>query len=77
MAIEDVERIDTHAHVVPPFWKEYCQETGYGQADGIAEIPVESPIILENQLKADVGPGMECGGPSGFDETSQGQEINP
>ncbi|KAI9811994.1 MAG: hypothetical protein M1827_004886 [Pycnora praestabilis] len=39
MAIEETERIDTHTHFLPPFWKQYCEETGYSQADGIQELP--------------------------------------
>jgi hypothetical protein len=33
-------RIDTHAHFVPPFWKEEAIQYGYGQPDGIPELPV-------------------------------------
>jgi hypothetical protein len=34
------ERIDTHAHFVPPFYREACEETGHGKPDGMPAIPV-------------------------------------
>lgn len=35
-----MEKIDTHAHVVPPVWRKYCEEHGFGKPDGMPAIPV-------------------------------------
>lgn len=35
-----MEKIDTHAHVVPPGWRKYCEEHGFGKPDGMPAIPV-------------------------------------
>jgi hypothetical protein len=34
------ERIDTHAHFIPPFYRKACEATGHGQPDGMPAIPV-------------------------------------
>jgi hypothetical protein len=36
----EMERIDTHAHVVPEVWRKYCIEHGFGRPDGMPAIPV-------------------------------------
>lgn len=54
MAIENIWRIDVHTHVVPPFWKQYCEETGYAQADGIQNIPewdAEAHLAVMQKLR--------------------------
>ena len=40
-------RIDTHAHFVPPIWRENCLANGFEHPDGIPAIPVRelSPPI--------------------------------
>jgi hypothetical protein len=35
-------KIDLHAHVVPPCWKEDCIKSGHGEPDGMPGIPVRS-----------------------------------
>ena len=67
MPIENISRVDVHTHVVPPFWRQYCEETGYAQADGIQEIPVQSIHALEDRSQADLSVGMGCGSPFGRD----------
>lgn len=37
-----VERIDTHSHFVPPFWRAESVKHGYGMPDGMPGIPVSS-----------------------------------
>jgi hypothetical protein len=68
MAFE--ERIDTHAHIVPPFYLEACQNTGHGKPDNIAAFPVIliSSMALEysNSLS-----GMEPRGSLIYDERVQ------
>lgn len=39
-ALQDLSRVDIHAHFVPPFWRELTTENGYGQPDGMPAIPV-------------------------------------
>ena len=36
-------RIDTHAHFVPPIWREHCVANGFEHPDGIPAIPVREP----------------------------------
>lgn len=36
------ERIDTHSHFVPPFWREESVKYGYSKPDGMPGIPVSS-----------------------------------
>jgi hypothetical protein len=36
------ERIDTHSHFVPPFWRDESVKYGYGMPDGMPDIPVSS-----------------------------------
>ena len=46
-------KIDMHAHVVPPSWREACLNTGHGKPDGMPEIPpwtVEMHLDLMKQL---------------------------
>ncbi|ETI25798.1 hypothetical protein G647_02572 [Cladophialophora carrionii CBS 160.54] len=38
-----MERIDTHAHVVPEVWRKYTSEHGYDRPDGMPAIPAWSP----------------------------------
>ncbi|PTB53114.1 hypothetical protein M431DRAFT_145971 [Trichoderma harzianum CBS 226.95] len=48
-----MEKIDTHAHVVPPGWRKYCEEHGFGKPDGMPAIPEwtpESHIALMDKL---------------------------
>jgi hypothetical protein len=35
-----LERIDTHAHFIPPFYRTASEEQGNGQPDGMPAIPV-------------------------------------
>lgn len=35
-----IGRIDTHAHVVPPAWRQSANDQGWGNADGMPRIPV-------------------------------------
>lgn len=35
-----MERIDVHAHAVPPKYRQYMLDSGFDQPDGIASIPV-------------------------------------
>lgn len=34
------EKIDIHAHFIPPFYQEACLKTGHGKPDGMPTIPV-------------------------------------
>jgi hypothetical protein len=34
------ERIDVHAHFLPPFYRKACLETGHGKPDGMPVLPV-------------------------------------
>ncbi|KAJ9615636.1 hypothetical protein H2200_001711 [Cladophialophora chaetospira] len=48
-----MERIDTHAHVVPEVWRKYCSENGYDRPDGMPAIPAwtaEEHIGLMDKL---------------------------
>ncbi|KAJ9602616.1 hypothetical protein H2200_012809 [Cladophialophora chaetospira] len=36
-------RIDTHAHFVPPSWRQSCEQHGHGKPDGMPEIPAWDP----------------------------------
>ena len=49
-----MERIDMHAHFVPPAWRKLSEETGHGQPDGMPAIPVSEKkkglIKLEQRL---------------------------
>ncbi|KAL7917031.1 hypothetical protein ACQKWADRAFT_307794 [Trichoderma austrokoningii] len=48
-----MEKIDTHAHVVPPGWRKYCEEYGFGKPDGMPAIPEWTPeahIALMDKL---------------------------
>lgn len=45
-ALEDLTRVDIHSHFVPPFWREATIEYGYGQPDGMPEIPVSFDCSL-------------------------------
>ncbi|KIW92082.1 uncharacterized protein Z519_07066 [Cladophialophora bantiana CBS 173.52] len=48
-----MERIDTHAHVVPGVWRNFCCEYGFDQPDGMPAIPAWTPeahIDLMNKL---------------------------
>lgn len=38
------ERIDTHAHLLPPFYRQACIEAGHEKPDGMPELPVSIPI---------------------------------
>lgn len=38
MAIE--EKIDVHAHFLPPFYRKACLETGHGKPDGMPALSV-------------------------------------
>ncbi|KIX06195.1 uncharacterized protein Z518_04169 [Rhinocladiella mackenziei CBS 650.93] len=40
-----MERIDTHAHVVPEVWRKYCCEHGYDKPDGMPKIPAWTPEV--------------------------------
>lgn len=33
------ERIDTHAHFIPSFYRDACEETGHGKPDGMPAVP--------------------------------------
>ncbi|PVH73618.1 aminocarboxymuconate-semialdehyde decarboxylase [Cadophora sp. DSE1049] len=33
------EKIDVHAHIVPPFYREACLKTGHGNPDGMPGVP--------------------------------------
>ena len=35
-------RIDTHAHIIPPFYREALQQAGHSNLDGMPGIPVRS-----------------------------------
>jgi hypothetical protein len=35
-----MEKIDTHCHIVPPGWRKWCEELGWGTPDGMPCIPV-------------------------------------
>ena len=68
MAFE--ERIDTHAHIVPPFYLEACQNTGHGRPDNIAAFPVIlifSPAAEYSDSLLGMGPR----GSLGYDERVQ------
>ena len=59
-----MERIDTHAHFVPPAWRKLCEETGHDQPDGMPAIPVSytenQPLIeLEASMTADMMSAMD------------------
>ncbi|KAJ9501536.1 hypothetical protein LTR99_004418 [Exophiala xenobiotica] len=48
-----MERIDTHAHVVPEIWRKYSTEYGFGRPDGMPAIPAwtaEAHLDLMEQL---------------------------
>jgi predicted TIM-barrel fold metal-dependent hydrolase len=48
-----MEKIDTHAHVVPPGWRKYCEEHGFGKPDGMPAIPpwtAEAHIAMMDKL---------------------------
>jgi hypothetical protein len=34
------ERIDTHAHFIPPFYREECEKRGHARPDHMPRIPV-------------------------------------
>lgn len=34
------ERIDTHAHLLPPFYRQACIDAGHEKPDGMPELPV-------------------------------------
>ena len=34
--------IDTHAHFLPPFYREACEGTGHGKPDGMPALPVRT-----------------------------------
>ena len=41
------DRVDTHAHFVPPVWRKALEENGHAHPDGIPAIPVfPSPSVL-------------------------------
>lgn len=39
------ERIDTHAHLLPPFYRQACIDAGHGKPDGMPELPVSIPPV--------------------------------
>lgn len=39
-----VERIDTHAHFIPPFYRTACEESGHRNPDGMPAIPVRAHV---------------------------------
>jgi hypothetical protein len=45
MALED--KIDTHAHFIPPFYRRACEDTGHGKPDGMPAIPVPKPSKMD------------------------------
>ena len=40
------ERIDVHAHFIPPFYRGELLATGHGQPDGMPRLPVTTPLDL-------------------------------
>ena len=49
-----MERIDVHAHCVPPAYREYCLENefaGEGHPDGMPAIPVKLPLFRKKVQK--------------------------
>ncbi|KAJ0108786.1 hypothetical protein J7T55_011277 [Diaporthe amygdali] len=48
-----IQRIDTHAHFLPPSYRQACIEAGYGKPDGMPALPVNtshSAIQLDEML---------------------------
>ena len=45
-----MERIDTHCHVVPECWRQYCNELGHDKPDGMPAIPAR--ILLDLYIPA-------------------------
>lgn len=39
------ERIDTHAHLLPPFYRQACIDAGHEKPDGMPELPVSIRIF--------------------------------
>ncbi|OKL61069.1 hypothetical protein UA08_03341 [Talaromyces atroroseus] len=53
MRMEFEERIDVHAHALPPFYREACINAGHAQPDGMPKLPdwdVESHLSLMKKL---------------------------
>jgi hypothetical protein len=44
------ERIDSHAHFLPPFYREACENTGHGKPDGMPTIPVPIVTIMKPRI---------------------------
>lgn len=45
-----MERIDVHAHAVPPKYRQYMLDNGFDQPDGMASIPVRNQFLLLLEL---------------------------
>lgn len=48
--MSDLSRVDVHSHFVPPFWREASIEYGYGQPDGMPEIPVCIGLTIAHSI---------------------------
>lgn len=44
------ERIDTHSHFVPPFWRDESVKYGYSKPDGMPGIPVSSTDAAQRRI---------------------------
>lgn len=44
------ERIDVHAHFLPPFYREACEKTGHGNPDGMPAVPVRLAININPSI---------------------------
>ena len=40
------ERVDTHAHFVPPSWRKALVDSGHGKPDGMPAIPVSFDNVV-------------------------------
>lgn len=44
------ERIDVHAHMIPPFYRDACEKSGHGKPDGMPAIPVIAPSPIFTRI---------------------------
>ena len=61
------ERIDTHSHFVPPFWREESIKYGYGKPDGMPGIPVSLARHILVPSATNRSKGMDGGSTLGDD----------
>jgi hypothetical protein len=77
MSVE--ERIDVHAHFLPPFYRAACLETGNGKPDGMPVLPVCLTLtsrIGHDVKDANIKIGVERRKASGLDARQFNHQIN-